>query len=314
MQKKWLLVKYNKVTNDAFNQLSQCLKDPIWTDLVVFGSVMDHLSYSVIDAHFQELMPFDVMCIGDIFWGTGQNICRWCQDNDVTCCFLQHGQWKYIKNKKSPMHLPDYTFVYGDNVVNMVKQWPYSRRSQVIATGNPRYDAAQRILGGKYVYFCPPVVRELVPNGTSKFSNSNLQLLQSLKGIDQDVDLVLHPHYREGAIDFMRNTFPGAKFADPELEPLPLVAKASHVITHRDSTTVLDAIACGKPSVLLNFVGSSFFPKGYFEEFAIECDTSYECKKALMQSVLIEYTDYVNRARPYIYLGNASARIAALLV
>jgi len=309
-----LLLKYNKVTNDSFRRLSTVLQVK-WGNLSHFDKEMDVLSYEVVEKYLSGLLPFRKVVVGDIFWPTGQHICRWCKQQKIRCFFLQHGQWIYIKNKKSPQFLPYCTMVYGDNVKSMTDEWPYGSRSKVIATGNPRYDLIIPVAGGDYVYFCPPVMKELVPNGDNKIHKRNVQLLQSIAGLDKGIEMTLHPHYREGNINVLRKLFPTAKMADPKADPLPLILKSSHVLTHRDSTTIMDAIACGKPSILLNFKGiRSFFPKEHFGDLAIECETVGECKLALSSTPFEVNTEYAQRVKPHLYLGNASMRIASLLV
>jgi len=133
--------------------------------------------------------------------------------------------------------------------------------------------------------------------------------------LDKGVEMLLHPHYREGNISALRKMFPTAQMTDPKADPLPLILKSSHVLTHRDSTTIMDAIACGKPSILLNFKGiRSIFPKGYFGDLAFDCETLEECRSALVSTPFEVNEYYAQKAKPHLYLGNASARIAALLV
>ena len=135
-----LLIRYNKVTNVALNNLTNNLVDSKWADLNDFGDNLNLLGYSDTGGWLEKFLPFDRVMVGDIFWPTGQNICRWCKENSIPCCFLQHGQWIYVDNKQNPQYVPSYTCVYGGNVHEMMKSWPYSQRSQVEITGNPRYD------------------------------------------------------------------------------------------------------------------------------------------------------------------------------
>jgi hypothetical protein len=114
-----LLLLYNKVTNNAFHKLNSI--NVKFADVSIFDKKMDILSYSNVDIFLTNLLPFDNILIGDIFWPTGQNICKWCANNNKKCIFLQHGQWIYIKNKTNPEFLPSITCVYGRNVANMIK-------------------------------------------------------------------------------------------------------------------------------------------------------------------------------------------------
>ena len=313
---KLLLLYYAKVTNDAFNKfaLSSTDLELKSDDLSVYGSKMDRLSYHEVHRLLTQQKPFDAILIGDIFWDTGQNICRWGQDNKVPVFFLQHGQWIYITNKKDPKYLPTATFVYGDKIQQMMSSWEYSKRSKVYVTGNPRYDNISRNNSGEYVYFAPPVMFENVPSAANRTDRNAFDNLVSLKGIDKEVPMLIHPHYREINVPQLKDMFPYAKFADPQIDPLPLIQKSSKVLTHRNSTTVLDAIACGKMTVLMNFreKDKSFFPRDYFGEFAQESDWPSRCMTNLKSNVT-EISDYEEKARPYIYLGNASKRIEGII-
>ncbi len=313
-----LLVKYNKVTNDAFDVLSKTLETCKWADVSIFGENIDCLSYSIVDRYLQSLKPFDVICVGDVFWDTGQHICKWSQNNKVRCYFLQHGQWIYTKNKSNPRHLPYGTFVYGDNVCNMMHSWPYSRRSKVYVTGNPRYDASLLDrLGNGYVYFSPPVSLEIVPSAPDRLHRHVYGVLSKLRGLDESINLVIHPHYREGNVQQLRQLFPKAKFEDPMNDPMLLIQQSEAVLTHRNSTTVLDAISCGKVAMLTDSIchDRSFFNPGYFGEFAVECRTKDDCVEAVMklQDKKIQLDGYEHRAKPYLWIGNASNRIADII-
>lgn len=310
-----LLLRYNKVTNEALESLYRFLQSFQWEDISKFGDQTDILKYSVVAEFLQSLKPFDSICIGDIFWETGQNICKWCADNRIKVYFIQHGQWIYIQNKRNPRYLPYSTFLYGDNILNMVSNWPYAKRSKIYAVGNPRYDNIQLSNNGEYVYFAPPVIKEISPSVPSKSNADAAKLLSQLEGLDDVVTLVIHPHYREGNVDYIRNIFPKAVIANPSESSLSLIQKSSKVITHRNSTTVLDAIACGKKIILTNFLGQdkSFFPRGYFGDFAVENNWPKDCFAATEVDYYIDYAGYTERAKAHIYLGNSSQRIVDIL-
>jgi len=311
-----LFLRYNKVTNEALEKLYKHIPSFKWGDMDSFKQRIDVLPYETIASFLQEFKPIDSICIGDVFWTTGQNICKWGEDQGVKIYFLQHGQWIYIQNKRNPRHLPHSTFVYGDNVKQMVDSWPYGKRSNVQAVGNPRYDNISWLSNsGEYTYFAPPVIKEMVPSGKNRSNAEVAKLMEQLKGIDEIGPLLIHPHYREGSVDYLKSIFPKAMVADPQKASLPLIQKSSKVLTHRNSTTVLDAIACGKKVVLTDFLGQdkSFFKRGYFGEFAVENDWPKNCLKALECDYDVDYNGYRTRARAHIYLGNASHRIVNIL-
>ncbi len=138
---KILLLRYNKVIDIAFEELSKSLDDVEIADITDFGDDMNMLEYCVIDSFISQFIPFQHIVVGDVFWPTGQHICNWSLTNKVTCCFMQHGQWIYMANKMDPRHVPSYTCLFGGNLRNKMQTWPYAKRSQVKVTGSPRYDS-----------------------------------------------------------------------------------------------------------------------------------------------------------------------------
>jgi len=306
-----LLTKYNKVTNEAFANVSQFLNEVKETDLAQFGELMDVIPEQMLHNLLVKLLPFDNIIVGDIFWPTGQRICQWCDKHGKKAYFLQHGQWVYIKNKTNPACLPTATFVYGTKVRDMMAAWPYSSRSKVYVTGNPRYDDIE-VQSGSYVYFCPPVIHERIPSKADQIHVKNQAWVTSFAGIDRHMDLLIHPHYREGAVKTLKKIFPNARFADPQADALPLIQKSSKVLTHRNSTTVIDAIACRKLSVLMNYgqYEKSFFHRGYFGEFAVEINSPRDVEDI---GFLVVGDDYIKRAEPYICLEGASKKIKDII-
>lgn len=294
-------VYYNKPSNKNWLFLSGDISINMGTD--------DALPYECIHTMLSSCI-FDIVFIGDIFWPTGQNICRWCKDNNKVSVFLQHGQWIYTKNKMNPEFTPDYTFLFGENITREARKWPYASRSKILCTGSPRYDGIERNPRGSYIYFSPLVVTELSPSVPPKFNPRAMKLLTQLRGIDAHFNIVLQPHYREGSCDQIRSMFRFAKYIDPAEDPFPHIAGAYAVLCHRNSTVVLDAIAHGKKIVLINFQDyPSYYPKGYFCQFAMESDDYSQCLNNLCHVDFEEIEDYEEAARPYIWLGNASARI-----
>jgi len=315
MKKSILFVKYNKPTDDAFDKIISWLPDDCeikTLDLRKYGVAMDVLQWHVIRAHLDTMSPLDAVFLGDVFWPTGQGICRWCYNSNIPSIFIQHGQWKYIKNKQHPPYVPTYTCVYGIHVYDMCKTWPYGRRSIVRVIGNPRYDNVELNNEGQGIYFSPPVIMEHSPSVPDKLDEYAQLLVSSMKGIDEHVDLILHPHYREGAINLLKSWFPNAKFIDPEDNPFKWIQRCKKVLTHRDSTVVLDGIAHGKSVVLLNN-DRSFFPRGHFGDFAEETKSMEDCLNVLKSPSKENDTTYENKAKKHIFLGNASSRILDIL-
>jgi len=314
---KLLFLRYNKVTNDAFNNLILQSSESIEVhsvDLSQYDKYMDILNYSIINDILVRHEPYDIIITGDIFWTTGQNICKWGELNNKPVCFLQHGQWKYIENKKNPRYLPKHTCLYGQDVTDMCKSWPYSKRSQVHCVGSPRYDDITLNKEGEGVYFSPPVICEYSPSAPEKIDKHAQFLISRLHGIDDKVKLVLQPHYREGRVSLLKMLFPKAIFIDPSDDPFKWIKQCNKVLTHRDSTVVLDAIAHGKLTVLMNFDDEKvFFNRGYFGDFAVESSSAKNCFTHLQSDLYLRYNDYIKKVKKYIYLGNASRRILDIL-
>ena len=309
-----LLLKYNKVTTEAFERFAKKTDlQVVWGDLSSFGRKMDTLSPSQVSCFMDRFVPLYAFMVGDIFWPTGQNVCSWCLMRDIKCFFLQHGQWIYTENKQSPRHLPYCTCVYGENVKREIQSWPYGKHSRIEATGNPRYDDLwHENREGDYIYFSPPVMLEL---NTSARPISHIQhekMVRAVQGVDSKYKVLLHPHYREGKLDLLRKLFPSAEFADPAAPALDLVIDAKQVLTHRNSTVVLDAIACRKRVVLMNFKGGSYFPSGYFSPFAEESSNLDECVQNLSKEPKV-IPDYEKQARSHVVLEGAAANIEQLI-
>lgn len=309
-----LLLRYNKVTTEAFEKFAEKSDlQVVWGDLSSLGRKMDTLSPSQVSSFLNKFVPLDAVMIGDIFWPTGQNICAWCSNRRIKCFFLQHGQWIYTDNKRSPKHLPYCTCVYGENIKKEIMSWPYGRHSRVEATGNPRYDDLwHENREGDYVYFSPPVILELNTSARSIPHARHEKMVRAVKGVDSKHKVLLHPHYREGKLDLLRKLFPSAEFADPAAPALDLVIDAKQVLTHRNSTVVLDAIACRKRVVLMNFDDSAHYPKGYFGPFADENSNLDECLQNLAKEPEV-IPDYENQARSHVVLEGATAHIEQLI-
>lgn len=317
---KGLLLKYNKVHNDALHNLSYRLSKDFeikWGDLSLFGLSMDLLSYKQVNKYLHSLEPFDFIVIGDVFWDTGQNICRACSELNMPVFFMQHGQWIYISNKKSLEYYPTYTLVFGDNVGNMCLSWEYGNHSKVRVVGNPRYDeVSSNGYRSTYTYFSPPVIEEIVhgePSG--RIRTPFMKALEKIAGIDKRVPMVIQPHYREARTDLLRKMFPKAQFADPALNPLKLVRGSTQILTSRNSTVILDAIAHQKSTVLMDFPENDvcFFKRGYFGDFAKESKDRRHLISNLEEPKTFVRQGFAVKAKPYIYLGNASERIAKLV-
>lgn len=311
---KLLLLDCNKVSTECFAQIASLCPDfdikAERLSLSVFGDKADLLSYNDVN-DFLNKQLFDAIVVADIFWPTGQNICQWCIRNEKKCYFWQHGQWIYTLNKENPQFAPYGVFFLGDNILKKCSSWPLAKKSKFIISGSPRYDNIDVNTNKEdYVYFSPPVVLEEVNGATSKYNAQVHKLLKSIKGIDNKVNLYLHPHYREGMVTELRSLFPNAKYIDKKEEVFKHISKAAKVLTHRNSTVILDAIACHVSVVLLNFdsLKNSFYPKEYFSEFAVESTTSENCVANLL-SKSHEILDYEIKAKKHILLGDATSRI-----
>jgi len=316
-----VFVKYHKVTQDAFSRLAPVFRESnieiVDMDLSKMGSQIDIIPYQTIKNYLDSVYPIDFILMGDIFWPTGQNICRWCEENNVKSYFLQHGQWIYMANKQNIKFHPSFSLVFGDNIKNTIEswisQWPLWKKSTVVSAGSPRYDGAKG-QDGDYVYLSPPVIEE-EKGLNQKIDQSAYRILSLISGIDNKFNIYIHPHYREMKVDILKRLFKNAIFIDPEKDPLPVIANAGKVLTHRNSTVVLDAIAYHKPVVLMNIKQhkKSFFEKNYFGEFALESNKIEDIENNLRKDIKTDNDNYMDRAKPYIYLGNASRKILDLV-
>lgn len=307
-------MQYNKVTNDAFkNLIKEHSKQHTFKtiNLQMLDRSIDVADFNIINRLLTPMQPFNAILVGDIFWPTGQNICKWCKINKVFCGFIQHGQWIYTANKINPKYLPSATFVYGQNIKDEIESWPYGKKSSVVATGNPRYDNVETNLDGKYIYVAPPVMHEVIPSSSDRINAQAKRLLESLSksGARLMKNLLIHPHYREGNTKYLEKLFPIAKHVDKKENPFKYIKNASSVLTHRNSTTVLDAIAHKKQTILMNFDDyPSYFPIFYFADFAIESERPQECIEFLKHK-FDPIANYEEKAKEFIVLGNASKRI-----
>lgn len=307
-QFKTLLLKYNKVTNESIENIKEHINHKI-VDLNIFGNKIDLLNFQEVSLFLRKFTPFNNILIGDIFWPTGQNICKWCFENNINCYFLQHGQWIFVNNKMNPKFLPSCTFLFGNKLKEEMLKWPYGKKSKIEVTGSPRYDNV-KTEQGNYIYFSPPVLTEYNPSSINISHKKNFKFLSNLYGIDNHLNMIIHPHYREVNIDVLKKMFPKANFVEPKTRAIDIIAKSYKVLTHRNSTVVLDAIACQKNCVLVNFAGfDSFYPKNYFREFAIECNNISECIEVLKKECVIN----TKSTSDFIMLGNASKRISSII-
>jgi len=311
--KTGVLLKYNKVHNNSLYILEPKLVryfNILWADLSIFESKADKLDYNDIKKYFSSLDKFDFIIIGDVFWETGQSICRYGEEYNIPVFFLQHGQWIYIKNKKNLKYYPAYTFLFGDNVARMCSGWNYGKKSHIITTGSPRYDSA--VPGkGSYVYFSPPVIEEIIhrkPSGV--FRSSFYKNLEVIRRIDKELFILIQPHYREARIDDLHELFPYAQFVDPQLDALKLIHGSTKVLTSRNSTVVLDAIAYQKQIVLIDLpdYDRCFFERGYFEDFALESTTKMNILDNLLSDIKT-IKSYIDMSKKHIYLGDSTKRI-----
>ncbi len=313
MTLKGLLLKYNKVHNESLSEIAPILRKQF--EISWHHIESDLLSYEKVEKQLDNLLPLDFLVIGDVFWPTGQNVCKWAITRKVASFFLQHGQWIYINNKKKLEHYPGATLFFGDNTKEMCSTWTYANYSKLEVVGNPRYVNSPN-KEGSYVYFSPPVIEEILHNKPSnKIREPFLKCLQDISGIDKETPIVLQPHYREAQTDRLRELFPNAQFADPSLSTLKLVKGATKVITSRNSTVVLDAIAYEKKVVFteLPYSDACFFKKGYFGDFGHESETKNQFFKHVTQNDKINKTSYAEKAKKYIYLGSAAQRVVNLI-
>jgi len=317
-----ILVKYNKVTNLAFDVLVKTLSrsmDIEYADLTRIKTRCDLINQSDINKMMSKFKDVGFIVIGDIYWTTGQGLCQWAINRHIPCFFLQHGVWKYITNKKDPKFYPSHILVYGDKIKEMTSSWPLAKKAKFCVTGNPRYDQYKpTFLNNNNVYFSPPVVQEL-QHGlmTGPVNRYNLDLIKSLQGLDDLVHLYLQPHYREGSLKILKELFPNAIYCDISLDPLPFLSICSKIVCSRDSTMVLDAITTGCKVIFTEyeqkFDKACFFQRGYFGNFGIESKSKVEFFKNVQKDIEISEHNYMEDAKPYIYLGNSSKRIGSII-
>lgn len=313
---KVVLVQYNKPTNQSFENMLQHCPPEVEARIVQLTDkpkYIDLLNYKNVEKALQPHEPFDAIVMGDIFWPTGQSLCNYCKRNGKTSHFLQHGQWIYVANKMNPRHCPAVTHLYGTAIQNAVLRWPYAAKSKVLLTGSPRYDNLNPQYPGEGIYFAPPVIKE-VSSGRNfpTISRTAMTELAKLKGLDSKFKLHIQPHYREGDLNTIRSLFPKADLIPASDDPFPWIAKCAKVLTHRNSTTVLDAIAHRKKTVLMNFEGESLesaYPRQHFGIFAVESKSPQNCFNHLSSPAPDWPDNYEELAKRHIYLGNASERV-----
>lgn len=315
---KILLLKYNKPINEAWDSLAvQCNNGRTISvdtvDMAIFGPRVDQLSFLEVSNLLDRHKGVDFVFVGDIFWPTGQNICRWGRENKVNTLFLQHGQWIYTVNKRNPQYTPDYTCVLGENILQESLKWPLAKTSKIVATGSPRYDFYTQCTREDFDYFAPPVMVEYVPGQSDRDNPIARQLLEKMSGLDTKCTLFIHPHYREKDILSLRQMFPKAVILNPHDSALNWINRCRYLITHRNSSSVLDAIACKKHSLLMNFGGfSSAYSRGYFGEFATEFDDMSALKQYVGSASVLRGKTNTN-PKQHLVIGNATHRILDLI-
>ena len=205
-----------------------------WGDLSQFGTErIDLLPFTQISSYLAGFDHLDLVILGDVFWSTGQNICRWCSENQVKTLFLQHGQWIYVVNKKRLSYYPSYTALFGENVAKECKSWYFGQFSQIEVTGCPRYDflhLCQVSSKKEYIFFSPPVIQETVHGQAKPIRKTFLQSLKRIAGFDKQCRVVLQPHYREANVGILKELFPSAEFRSAKEKTLNLVSKADIAI------------------------------------------------------------------------------------
>jgi len=322
MPKRILFLYYNKPTDESFDNIIKSLEGDQEIEVIKgsllreFGLRMDLIDYRRVSQFIKSFPALDGLVVGDIFWGTGQNICSWCVENGVKCFFLQHGQWIYTGNKQDAVYCPTAIYLLGNKVRDVASQWPLSKCTKLVVTGSPRYDGAMadRSNGG-YVYFAPPVVEEQSHSGAVKRNPKVVTWLSELKGLDKHCQLVIHPHYREADIEIYTQVFPQAQIVAKEANAIFLIKQCDRLLTHRLSTMVLDGLACKKRIILINFGeydGISYYNRGYFGDMAIETSSANEvlnlARIPFLENDLPDDV-YCEQCKPYIWLGNASQRV-----
>jgi hypothetical protein len=149
-------------------------------------------------------------------------------------------------------------------------------------------------------------------DSVSPILHNRIKVIQRMIGLDKYCKLMIQPHYREGCDSFLRSWFPHAQFINAREPAMPYIAGARVILTHRDSTVVLDGIAAHKQVVLLPGCNSSYEP-GRFKPFAQESE-SYEAVKNSVSPGPIEQCDFnYEHAKAHVVLGGASARIERII-
>lgn len=247
--------------------------------------------------------------MGDAFWPTGQHITKWCKDHKVKCILLQHGQWIYYKDKSDIKYVPDMFCLFGDKIIKTCLSWSIANKTKFVATGNPKYDGLEQCQYNDTIYFSPPVIEEIVhakPNG--KFNQQNFNQVKEISEI-KEVELVIHPHYREARIEQLKRMFPKSLFIDPSANPLVHIVKSKSVLCSRDSTLILDALACNRIPIVMDYNTSytRTFPKGFFGKCVVESDSIQDLHYNLKQASTIQASK--EEIKQHIYLENASSRV-----
>ena len=315
------LLKYNKVTNESLQIIYPLLKQKgheiIWLDLSeISKNKIDLLSLQSIDKYLKRKGTFDCVVFGDVFWPTGQAICRWCKSNNVKSVFLQHGQWIYVNNKRRLNYYPSHTVVFGDNVKKMIESWPYGRFSKIHVAGSPRYDNLNINHGKNYVFFSPPVIQEIVHGVAKMIRQPFLKSLEALSGFDKECVVYMQPHYREHRIDILKKLFPAARMIDSSEDTLQHIKASRSVVCCRNSTVVLDAMACGRKVTFTDLPACdvAFFKRNYFQDFGVEISSKIDLIHSLKGHKTHSIDEqYINKCKPYIYLQGASGRLISVI-
>jgi hypothetical protein len=99
--------------------------------------------------------------------------------------------------------------------------------------------------------------------------------------------------------------FPHAQFADPVLRSLDLIRQCRVVLCHRDSSVVVDSMACGKPPIILDRSKvPRTFPKGFFGACAVELESLLELPAHFSKARLLDVRS--SDVGKYVRLGDAS--------
>jgi len=315
-----IVILSSKVIDNALNNISDVLEkhgiEIQSADLRDVKKNQSFVSYEQVNSLLSSLGKIDFAITGDAFWSSGKNICRWCKENHVKSYLFQHGQWIQLQNKKDTDIVPDCVFFLGDDLTRQCSQWADWKYCKAFTTGSPRYDDLNEFKDDGYIYFSPPAVQinDIFKKISNRIDDKAWGWIKSVAAKLKGMKVLVHPHYREMQIKMFKKNFSYLDFINPKEDPLPIIANASKVLTHRNSTTVLDAIACHKSVVLMDTVEEdrAYFKRGHFGEFALESDILDQIQSNL-KSDYKEPADYTAKAKKYIYLGNASERIARIV-